>query len=237
LLVAWAARASGLRYEGIEFSPYSFQTRAFVYQLPVFSRFGKGVTTIDVGSPIASSDIMQYLSTPTQTPVALARWDLVQTGGTASASPYLGEAATLVNSIKNITFSANQMNWEGWSADHPSLAAILWPAVQQIAIHHAYFVIPELLAEIERGGPQESKIREKIEKFSISGAILQSERLIAMKDWENAVATIRWGLSFGDNEDDAPQKNDHQDSSNRGRLRELLRQAEPNVDPVPVQFD
>jgi len=209
------------RYTGTEFSPYSFQIRDFSYQSNLFSAFGRGVTTVDAGAPCSSTDIMKHLTNATQTPVALARWDLVRTESGVGSLPYLGEAAILVNSIKVHDFLSNEVAWERWSADHPKLAAILWPAIQQMAIHHAYFVIPELLAEIERTEPEESKIREKIAKFSISGALLQSERLVAMEDWDQVLETIRWGLSFGDN--------DRDETASLARLRELLRLTTPHV--------
>jgi len=131
------------------------------------------------------------------------------------------EKPILVNSIKVNDFLSNELAWERWSVDQPKLAAILWPAIQQIAIYHAYFVIPELLAEIERTEPKESKIREKIAKFSISGALLQSERLVVMEDWDQALETIRWGLSFVDN--------DRGETASLARLRELLRLTTPHV--------
>lgn len=224
-LGALAIYSPSTRYTGTEFSPYSFQTREFQYQLNLFSSLGRGVTTVDVGIPCSSPEITKHLTNSTQNPIALARWDLVQTDTGAGSRSYQGEAAVLVNSLKIYDFSTNMLAWERWSADNPSLAAILWPAIQQIAIHHAYFVIPELLSEIERTKPDESEILEIIAKSSVSGALLQSEKLVALEEWEQALESIRWGLSFAEN--------DRDDSPNRNRLRELLSLTTLKVNPVP----
>jgi hypothetical protein len=209
-----AVFSTSTQYTGTEFSPYSFQTREFKYQLNLFSSLGRGVTTVDVGIPCNSPEIIKHLTNATQTPIALARWDLVETDAGTGSRPHQGEAAILVNTLKIYDSSTRMLAWERWSADNPSLAAILWPAIQQIAIHHAYFVIPELLSEIDRTTPDESEIIEKIAKFSISGALLQSERLAELEDWEQALECIRWGLSFAEN--------DRDESPDRKRLRELL---------------
>ncbi len=226
-LPAWAliAYSTSAQYTGTEFSPYSFQTREFQHQLNLFSSFGRGVTTVDAGIPCSSPEITKHLTNATQTPVALARWDLVQTETLPGSLPYRGEAAILVNALKIYDFSTNEFAWERWSTDNPKLAKILWPAIQQIAIHHAYFVIPELLSEIKLSKPDESEILEIIAKSSVSGALLQSEKLVALEKWEQALECIRWGLSFA--------KNDRDDSPNRDRLRELLSLATLKVNPSP----
>jgi hypothetical protein len=224
-LGALTAYSTSTQYTGTEFSPYSFQTREFLYQLNLFSSLGRSATTVDIGIPCSSPEITKHLTNATQTPIALARWDLVQTDTGTGTRPYQGEAAILVNVLKIHDFSTNDLVWERWSADNPSLAAILWPAIQQIAIHHAYFVIPELLSEIKLSKPDESEILEIIAKSSVSGALLQSEKLVAFEEWEQALDCIRWGLSFA--------KNDRDDSPNRDRLRELLSLTTMKVNPAP----
>ncbi|MCY2973460.1 MAG: hypothetical protein NTW52_02205 [Planctomycetota bacterium] len=229
VLPLWALTvySTSTQYTGTEFSPYSFQTREFQYQLNLFPSLGRGVTTVDTGIPCSSPEITKHLTNATQTPIALARWDLVRTDTGAGSRPFQGEAAILVNTLKIQDSSTRILAWELWSTDNPSLAAILWPAIQQIAIHHAYFVIPELLSEIERTKPDESEISEIIGKFSISGALLQSERLVALEEWEQALECIRWGLSFAESQ--------REESPNGKRLRELVSLTTSHVDTEKKQ--
>ena len=179
-------------YDGIEFSPYSFQTRTFNFQ-KIFS--SKGKTTVDVSNRCKSTNVLKHLTNSTQNPSALARWDLVSSNGPLGGLQYRGEASGLVVALETYDSKKMELVWDNWSADHPLLARILWPAIQKISIHHAYFVIPELLGEVLELESEEI-LKLKITKYSLYGALLQSERLVEQKKWDEAKSTLQWGISL-----------------------------------------
>lgn len=179
-------------YGGLEFSPYSFQTRAFNFQ-KIF--FLKGKTTVEISKPCKSTNVLKHLTNSTQNPNALARWDLVSSNVLQGGQQSRGEASVLVVALETYDSSKMDLVWDNWSVEHPKFAAILWPAIQKISIHHAYFVIPELLGEVLEI-ESEVLLMSKITKYSLYGALLQSERLVEQSKWEEAKSTLQWGVSL-----------------------------------------
>lgn len=186
---------SSRNYEGVEFSPYSFQTRSFNYRLSIFSGFSQGTMIVEPSAAFCSTDVTKYLSNSTQSPVALSRWDLVNSGSLTIDGTFRGEASVLVEALQMFDSKANDTVWGKWSFDNPKLAAVLWPSIQELAIHNIYFVIPELLMQIPDLKTTE-RLDQEIAKFSVSGALIQSERLVAMNRSVEAKSVIEWGLSI-----------------------------------------
>jgi len=86
--------------------------------------------------------------------------------------------------------------WEKWSKDNPQLAKIFWPSVQKLAIHRAYFAIPELL-QFAATCPTVIELQLAIDKISQLAASDQVARLVAKHDFSEARITLEWGKTFG----------------------------------------
>jgi hypothetical protein len=54
----------------------------------------------------------------------------------------------LINALKQRNVEGNDA-WGAWSFENPSLAAVLWPLVQQVAFQELYECVPELLETAE----------------------------------------------------------------------------------------
>ncbi len=179
-------RAS-ITIEGREFSPYSFNIRAFRYVTKI-------KTDNQPSSLVCPIEISKHLSNSTVTS-GTDRWDVVSFRKGFATFDSQGEAAILIDAIGD----QNQIpghEWKEWSSDNPPLAALLWPAVQQLAIHRAYFAIPELL-ELARISNTEKAIQAAVEKVSIQAAIDQANRLRSEKRDTEALAVVRWGKTLG----------------------------------------
>ena len=124
--------------KGTEFSPSTFQSRSFSYlRIPgTMSRLGP--TTLGPSSPTTELEILKHLTRQsgpdTWHPIAILNSNL--------APKY--PAALLVESLARKSPEGNSI-WAAWSANHPALAATLWPFIQQMAMNNIYLEIPSIL--------------------------------------------------------------------------------------------
>jgi hypothetical protein len=174
-------------FVGREFSPYSFNIRTFRY-IP------KIKTDNEPSSLVCPLEISKHLSNSTIAS-GVDRWDVVSFRKGFANFDSRGEAAILIEALGDQKQVPGH-GWEDWSSKNPKLAAFLWPAVQQLAIHRAYFAIPELL-ETSRTCSTEKAIQSAIEKVSIQAAIDQANRLRGETRAAEALAVVRWGKTVG----------------------------------------
>ncbi|MDZ4851950.1 MAG: hypothetical protein SGI77_21895 [Pirellulaceae bacterium] len=178
---------SALRTSGTEFSPISFTCRDFKISL------WTGGTVVQPAYLACSTDISKHLTNSTRSN-GNERWDLVDywkltQGRVNSEASILTQCMTAENAERELV-------WENWSKDNPKLAKILWPAVQQLAMHRAYFSVPELL-RIAVASPPTNELRSEINRISSRAAVDQIARHIAKKEFSDARIALDWARNFG----------------------------------------
>lgn len=124
---------------GTEFSPTHFQLREFdFYELPGFqwqlTPIRRTAVVQDTAVYLRQKSLVDV---PTGSP---DRWDLVDIwrGSTRST-----DDASLVTGVLEIP-GQKDAYWQEWSADHPPLAAVLWPIIQTLARRELYVWIPDV---------------------------------------------------------------------------------------------
>jgi hypothetical protein len=175
------------RYEGSEFSPYSFNVREFY----IGRWFGKMV--VQPARLVCSMEISKHLTNAARSS-GVERWDLVECSHSVQGIDPC-EASVLIEAFQ-ARDSENDLFWEKWSKEHPELAKILWPAVQQLAIHRGYFAIPSLLQQAATT-PTPEELTSLIVATSMRAAIDQSHRELAKREFNEARITLEWGKSLG----------------------------------------
>jgi hypothetical protein len=183
----WRASATTI---GSEFSPYSFSIRDFQY-------IAKTRTDNQPSALLCPTEISMHLSNSTVTS-GIDRWDLVNFRKGFAKIDSVGEAAILTDILGDKNQGLSE-SWKDWSDSKPKLAAILWPAVQQLAIHQAYFAIPELLERV-RTIDSEKAIKKIVDEVSIQAAIDQAHRLRNDSEYSQALVVVRWGKTVGSEE-------------------------------------
>ncbi len=152
-----------------------------------------GGTVVQPSTLACSIEISKHLTNSTRAN-GIERWDLVHYS-TSFGQLVDSEASILVNGFEAIDHNEDKI-WEKWSKDYPAQAAILWPAIQKLAIHRAYFAIPELL-HFAATSPTKQDLADHVERISRLAAADQVARLVEKKDFSEARLTLEWGESFG----------------------------------------
>jgi len=141
--------------EGPEFSPASFQTRTFSYQRLPGTRILLSKTKLGASTAVCTVEILKHLPPVTASPA----WQV------ASTSTYYDELhgpSVLINALKQRNVEGDDA-WGAWSFENPSLAAVLWPLVQQVAFQELYECVPELLETAENTTDPRSLERSTLE--------------------------------------------------------------------------
>lgn len=172
---------------GTEFSAISFTCRDF--KISPWT----GRTVVQPSYLACSSEISKHLTNSTRT-IGNERWDLVDYW-TLMQGRVNSEASILTQSMRAEN-AEHELVWENWSKDNPKLAKILWPAVQQLSMHRAYFALPELL-RIAAASPPGNELRSEINRLSSRAAVDQIARHIAKKEFSDARLTLVWAREFG----------------------------------------
>ncbi len=180
----WRASATTI---GREFSPYSFSIRDFRY-------VAKTRTDNQPSVLLCPTEISMHLSNSSVTS-GVNRWDLVNFRKGFANFDSVGEAAILTDILGDENHALSE-SWKDWSVNKPKLAAILWPAIQQLAIHQAYFAVPELLERV-RTIDSEKAIQKIVDEVSVQAAIDQAYRLQTESEYSKALAVVRWGKTVG----------------------------------------
>ena len=172
---------------GKEFSPYSFNLREFE------TRRSLGRTVVHPAALACSKEISKYLANATVTS-GIERWDLVDySNGIWGTEDF--EASIIADCFKLVDSHGDNF-WEGWSKDHPELAKILWPAVQQLAIHRSYFALPELF-QVAAKNPTPGDLQSRIAKICLQAGLDQGLRQLHRKEFGDARITLEWTKKFG----------------------------------------
>jgi hypothetical protein len=187
LVVLWQGRV-----QGEEFSPDSFFTRRFTYQrIPGIGTSISATKLVPLGGSLAcDAEVAKHLTAAVSNP----RWDIATSSLGGRDQPD-GDALILLNHLRAQNVEGKS-RWGDWSKSHPVLAAELWPAVQDMAKHRAYFAIPELM-EFAAEDPALEELRSAIRRIGQGAAKDLASQLIKEDKVELALETVRWGLGFG----------------------------------------
>jgi hypothetical protein len=175
------------QFQGSEFSPFSFSRREF----QIASLAGR--TVVQPARLACPMEISKHLTNATRT-TGIERWDLIALSRRVDGFDQF-EASVLINAFE-ARDSEHNLFWEKWSKAHPGLAKLLWPAVQQLAIHQAYFAIPNLLQRAAPA-PTAEELASIIASSSMQAGIDQAHRELAKQDYNDARITLEWAKSFG----------------------------------------
>ncbi|HZN32637.1 MAG TPA: hypothetical protein VFB80_02425 [Pirellulaceae bacterium] len=127
---------------GIEFSPERFERRSYsFYELPFVGIQVRAVRREDL-TTVAETFITSNKYIPPPPPVGQETWHIV-IGSRGTRLMRRGDASILVQYLDAQDTKAMH-RWVKWSEDHPQLAKVFWPAVQQLARHELYVFLPEL---------------------------------------------------------------------------------------------
>ena len=143
VLVLFVMLAFGQIY-GLEFSPLTFRRRSYMFfRVPVL-----GVQVTPVWRDDGTGELERYLKRQNLLPHSQPpdRWDVVwvtQPGGRRE-----GDATILIRYL-DMAAPEQDQHWYSWSQQHPQLAQVLWPIVQETALLRAYVLIPGLFAVAE----------------------------------------------------------------------------------------
>jgi hypothetical protein len=142
-IIAYATFVFG-NVEGVEFAADAFLRRKFdYYEIPLLRIQVSGVERSDSTGPVENYLLAQKLvQLSTQASSTTRRWDLVSARQNSVPRAF-GEAGILCRYL-DMRDTEGAHLWLSWSKDHPELARILWPEVQNVAEKQLYFLIPEL---------------------------------------------------------------------------------------------
>jgi hypothetical protein len=145
---------------GVEFCPQTFERRSYsFYELPVVGVQVTAVRHDDL--PAAAETFLTSQKFVTPPGGGKQDWHIV----VGSRGPRLqrkGDAAILVQYL-DAKDSKDMHRWVQWSEDHPSLAKIFWPAVQQLARHELYVFIPDLF-ELTKNIAEPAKFQREVNR-------------------------------------------------------------------------
>src|SRR5262245_52966935 len=125
---------------GLEFCPQTFERRSYsYYELPIVRIQVTGERSEDLTGPTEQYVALKHI---TAAPSDKKDWHvLVGSRGTRLRRP--GDAGILLQYL-DATESDNAHRWVQWSNKNKPLAQLLWPAVQQLAVHNLYICVPDL---------------------------------------------------------------------------------------------
>jgi len=192
LLVAFGVFSFTSRISGTEFTPNTFQTRSFSYSRIPGTRTRLSPTSLGPPTAVASIDVLKHLPTLNRT----QQWQVASVVGAPGETH---GANVLANALNQRSPDGNDV-WGAWSVRHPTVAAVFWPLVQQVAFQQLYECIPELLQIAELADDPVSLERESLsvivrattERIKRSNEDAQSTELldwlsgISVKDPENS---------------------------------------------------
>jgi len=189
---------------GQEFCPQLFQKRDFSYWRLPGTKIRVGSTTLSPAVSPCSKFILQTLVSGVRTDwhVATLRY------GTVNRE--LGPKILIGYLEAKDADGANA--WDAWSFKNPQQAAVLWPIVQEVAIHEMYHCVPELLRSAESA----IDVNEFDKSLRMACLVAAQTSLMALresKDSDREKILCRWILELTD---------DHKEDVEFAKIREAL---------------
>ncbi len=178
---------AGIR--GEEFSPQLFQKREFTYRRLPGTKIRLGKTKLTPGISPCGTDILTHLSLATK-----VEWH-VSTIQQASITQELGPKI-LIDHLTSVNADGVQV-WDAWSFRNSAQAAVLWPIVQEAAIHELYTCVPDLLRNAD-SGLEIKKFKRNLHLVCIQSAMAKLMTFSATKDADLGRDLRTWTLSLID---------------------------------------
>jgi hypothetical protein len=193
IIFLYLAVLIGGSVSGTEFSPHTFCRRHFYYfRLPIVQlQVTRTQVNSTAGILACSTSITSHM--PGAVPQNV-RWDLIQYSVSSRPFPE-GDAAILMKYL-DARESDGSYFWENWTNDNASLAKVLWPTIQQLAIHECYFAIPEIM-EHALTKPTATDLSNLITKVSHQSAAIRAQAFVAEGEPRAASALLDWAISLG----------------------------------------
>ena len=127
---------------GIELCPQTFERRSFdYYEVPLVGWQVTKVTRITLTGDTEKHLVKNKLL-PTS-PGGKTTWHIVR--AQRGRRSWTGDAGILVNYFEAEDSAGNPI-WLEWTTANPQLAAVLWPAISQLAVDGLYVYVPEVIA-------------------------------------------------------------------------------------------
>ena len=189
-LVSFVAIAGYGRVDGVEFSPNTFQLRAYSYWRVPLVRWQ--ITPIHYDS--LSSSLQSHLAMQKLLPASTgeeARWDLVfqKSSGSSDDAFGVGDAKILVDYVGIFGYQRDE-KWYAWSVDHPNLAAAVWPVVAEMAQANLYIFVPDILELAEAA--------DDADAFETVAADLLAEQFTQLGDTHRELGNHELAVSYYD---------------------------------------
>ena len=172
-LIAIPMFLSNAGISGKEFSPQLFQQREFNYRRIPGTKIRLSKTKLSPGISPCSTSILTHLASSTR-----VDWH-VSTVQQGSISQELGPKI-LIDNLYSTNADGAQV-WDAWSSKNSAHAAVLWPIVQQVAIHDLYACVPELLRNAD-SGLEITKFKRILSLVCIQSARLKLKSFSAAND-------------------------------------------------------
>lgn len=135
------------------------------------------------------SSIKKHLSAD---PSRVERWDLIS----LSPGSRHGDAKILVDIL--LAYDADYNNhWTNWSTDNPKLAAILWPAAQDLVYLKIYAFLPDLF-ELALVKSDDYDLQEAVQSYMVATLTEHCESLVAEHEDDKAALAAEVALTYGE---------------------------------------
>jgi hypothetical protein len=205
LVVLGIAYFQSTYVSGTEFNAATWEIRDFAFRRdPVTNAQFTGVShratekfrgrsaSTDSWSKLVGPEISAYFKSGSNQP---PRWDLVRLHTVSKTSVSAGNASILVELLSARDRQYNDF-WSTWSVNHPTLAARLWPAVQDLVEFGLYASLPELL-ELAVVHSKPSDFQVALNEHVQAVFLRHCERLAA--DGDSAVSrAAQTALTYGE---------------------------------------
>jgi len=180
---------------GQEFSPHLFQNREFTYRRLPGTKIRISKTSLSPGISPCSTSVLTHLAPGNRTDWHVAE---IQQGATLQE---LGPKI-LIDYLKATDANGAQV-WDAWSFRNPAHAAVLWPIVQQVAIHDLYFCVPDLFRCASHGFDI-TKMKRELLVICLKSARTKLLEFTEKNDSQSISELRNWTTSLVKEVDDEP---------------------------------
>ena len=132
----------GVRHEGTEFNPTTFEIRRYDYRSGIITGNQRANLNRMVSTTKLSALLRQLKYLP---PRNAQQWDLAEHDQIENLRE--GIALPLVIQLRDVGFNDR---WTAWTQNHPKESAVLWPAVVELANEGCYGDIAPLLEKFSQ---------------------------------------------------------------------------------------
>ena len=187
---------SSTSISGEEFSPQLFQKREFAYRRFPGTKIRISSTSLSPASSPCSKSILTHLSSGEK-----SDWHVstVQQGGNFHE---LGPKI-LTDYLQSTNADGSNV-WDAWSFQNPTVAAVLWPIVQEVAVLELYFCIPDLLRNTD-SQLDANTLKKRLVVVCIEAAKEKLKSLAETKEFRSEIELRIWALSITSDFDSDPE--------------------------------